>query len=111
MHDDVLISDEELTALALAADPTELLDDDAVPFDGGSAEGLLPDWYMPAPQVSGGSRPSCGRRRCVGRVAADAQRSRPVCHLRHRRHRLVRTLNSSAVGRVRENPPRGCHTY
>jgi hypothetical protein len=56
MADDLLISDEELTALALAADPTEMLDDDAVPFDVGGGSGLLPDWYMPAPQALGRSR-------------------------------------------------------
>jgi hypothetical protein len=58
-----MISDEELTEMALAADPTEMLDDDAVPFDGGGSAGggLLPDWYMPAPQSLGGSR----RRRTV----------------------------------------------
>jgi hypothetical protein len=45
------IGDDELTALALAADPDLQLPDDAVPFEGGEANGpdLLPDWYMPAP--------------------------------------------------------------
>jgi hypothetical protein len=66
--DDTLISDEELTALALSADPTEMLDDDAVPFDGGRTAGLLPDWYMPAPQVSEGSRRRVG---VVGVVVAS----------------------------------------
>jgi hypothetical protein len=45
------ISDEELTALALAADPDAPLDDDAVPFTeltGSGADGPLPSWYMPA---------------------------------------------------------------
>ncbi len=49
---DVEISDEELTALALAADPDVALGDDAVPF--GSSDttadpdhALLPAWYMP----------------------------------------------------------------
>jgi hypothetical protein len=42
--------DEELTALALAADPDGALDPDAVPFrPGDDAGGLLPGWYMPAP--------------------------------------------------------------
>lgn len=49
---DVELSDEELTALALAADPTAPLPDDAVPLalhaDGTT---LLPEWYMP---ISGG---------------------------------------------------------
>ncbi|MGA9279499.1 hypothetical protein [Ilumatobacter sp.] len=45
------ISDAELTALALAADPNDVeIDSDAVPFGGVSSdEGLLPSWYMPAP--------------------------------------------------------------
>jgi hypothetical protein len=50
-------SDEELTALALAADPTQLLDDDAVAWNGGVVQvpGLLPSWYMASPsyQVRG----------------------------------------------------------
>lgn len=43
---------DELTALALAADPDVALPDDAVPFRGSLDDGeggLLPDWYMPAP--------------------------------------------------------------
>jgi hypothetical protein len=49
------LTDEELTALALAADPDAPLDDDAVSFwdvTGTKADGPLPDWYMPA--ASGG---------------------------------------------------------
>ena len=46
-------SDEELTRLALAADPDAPIPADAVPF--GSADGLgvelLPSWYMPAPSL------------------------------------------------------------
>lgn len=44
------VTDEELTALALAADPDAPLPDDAVPFTvpGADADGLLPSWYMPA---------------------------------------------------------------
>ena len=53
---------EELTAVALAADPTESLDDDAVPFAVvGSESSLLPSWYMPAPQSFAPTR----RRRAV----------------------------------------------
>ncbi len=43
-----VLSDEELTALALAADPDQPLDQDAVPLSEyleGSV-GLLPEWYM-----------------------------------------------------------------
>ena len=45
------ISDEELTALALAADPNATIDDDAVAWSGQvlHRSGLLPDWYMPTP--------------------------------------------------------------
>ncbi len=47
------ISDEELTRLALAADPEAPIDDDAVPFGDRdpAAFALLPDWYMPAPSL------------------------------------------------------------
>ncbi len=48
-------TDEELTALALASNPDDVvIDDDAVPFGGldrGAA--LLPAWYMPAPLGAG----------------------------------------------------------
>lgn len=49
----VEISDAELTALALAADPDAPIDDDAIPFgDGDPATfSLLPEWYMPAPGI------------------------------------------------------------
>jgi hypothetical protein len=44
------ISDDELTALAIAADPDAVVDDDAVPFGGeDDPGGLLPAWYMPRP--------------------------------------------------------------
>jgi hypothetical protein len=48
------LSDEDLTALALAADPSEPLSPDAVPWNGVAAfpQGLLPDWYMPRPTAS-----------------------------------------------------------
>jgi hypothetical protein len=47
--DEFEISDEELTALALAADPDAPIADDAVPVSSLQAEGdpLLPSWYMP----------------------------------------------------------------
>lgn len=43
-------SDEELTALALAADPDAPIDAGAVPLVGSSPGNLelLPSWYMPA---------------------------------------------------------------
>jgi hypothetical protein len=50
---DLLLSDEELTELALAADPDAEVPDDAVPF-GWSAVDLLPSWYMPV-AVAGSS--------------------------------------------------------
>jgi hypothetical protein len=47
------ITDAELTALALAADPDQPLDPDAVPLNDylSSSVGLLPEWYM-APVVT-----------------------------------------------------------
>ncbi|MCU1500845.1 MAG: hypothetical protein JWM12_199 [Ilumatobacteraceae bacterium] len=57
MLDEPPITDEELEALALAADPDAPLDADAVPFDPyGSAGELLPSWYMPMPRTSRRSR-------------------------------------------------------
>lgn len=55
------ITDEELTALAMAADPDAPIPDDAVPFGtghDGDVVALLPSWYMPAL----GHRPGRGRR-------------------------------------------------
>ncbi len=51
------VTDDELTALALACDPDEPLDPEATPLDLYSAQsfGLLPGWYMP-PVTAGGSR-------------------------------------------------------
>jgi hypothetical protein len=45
-------TDDELAALALAAEPEPEISADAVPF-GAAADigrGLLPEWYMPAPR-------------------------------------------------------------
>ena len=44
-------TDEELSALALAAAPITTLDADATPWGGGDARtpSLLPNWYMPSP--------------------------------------------------------------
>jgi len=48
--DDFVISDEELTALALAAEPGSPFADDAVAWRSLDSDGepLLPDWFMPA---------------------------------------------------------------
>lgn len=46
--EETAFSDEELTALALAADADEPLSPDAVPLDVyTSQDGFLPSWYMP----------------------------------------------------------------
>ncbi len=48
-HDTPGISDDELTSLALAADPDAPVAADAEPWPlVGDAAGLLPSWYMPA---------------------------------------------------------------
>jgi hypothetical protein len=49
----VTLSDEELTTMALAADPHAPIDANAVPWRGGpsSHQSLLPDWYMPSPMA------------------------------------------------------------
>lgn len=46
-----VLTDEELSELALSADPDTPVAADAVPFwevTGNKAEGPLPEWYMPA---------------------------------------------------------------
>jgi hypothetical protein len=50
------IGDDELTVLALAADPDLALGDDAIPIGTDDDRGLLPSWYMPAPRLRGGGR-------------------------------------------------------
>jgi hypothetical protein len=51
VDDAMPFSDDELSALALAADPITTLADDAMPWGGGDARtpSLLPNWYMPSP--------------------------------------------------------------
>lgn len=49
VDDEERLSDEELTSLALAADPDAPIPDDAVPFGRRDDGALLPDWYMPVP--------------------------------------------------------------
>lgn len=60
------LTDDELTVLALAADPDIAIADDAVCLwdltESGSV-GLLPEWYMPAPFA--GRRRLRGWQRCV----------------------------------------------
>jgi hypothetical protein len=61
-------SDDELSALALAADPDAPVGDDAVclwDLTGTDAVRLVPDWYMPSPM--GGARPLTGWRRLFAR--------------------------------------------
>jgi hypothetical protein len=50
-------TDDELAVLALAADPDQEVDSEAVPLSGyeGQLYGPLPSWYMPAPVVRGRS--------------------------------------------------------
>ena len=60
------IGDDELSALALAADPETEVNDDAVPLTGSTVPSLLPDWYMPAPM--GGVPLLQGWRRRVGQL-------------------------------------------
>ena len=53
--DTASVTDDELVAQAIAADPTDELPDEKVSFDeltGVVAHELLPDWYMPRPGPS-----------------------------------------------------------
>jgi hypothetical protein len=49
-----IVGDDELTALALAADPLAPLNEDAEPwhFGYGFLKNPLPEWYMPMPMAS-----------------------------------------------------------
>lgn len=54
MTDVTDVSDEELERQALSADPDPEIDADAIPFGTIDPDhGLLPEWYMPAPQAFG----------------------------------------------------------
>jgi hypothetical protein len=56
---DLPLTDAELTALALAADPDEPLDGNAVPLHIHLAQfagATLPQWYMPAAMARNGPR-------------------------------------------------------
>jgi hypothetical protein len=67
----VEVTDEELCALALAADPDVELGDDAVPLEDwtrGPDDGPLPAWYMPA--TAGGRLLTGWQRIPVGIVIA-----------------------------------------
>ena len=67
------ITDEELTALALAADPDAEVGDHAVPIDLGGSDGRvhpLPEWYMPIPM--GSPRPLRGWRRAIALVVVGS---------------------------------------
>jgi len=69
----VVLSDEELAALALAADPDLEVGDDAVPIrplDRPASDPLLPSWYMPAPAASVRARSGWRRRVAVGVVSS-----------------------------------------
>ncbi len=77
MADHQALTDDELTELALSADPDAPLADDAVPLAellaaGASSPGdeLLPDWYMPVP-MGGGRLLSGWRRRVVLVIVAS----------------------------------------
>lgn len=66
-----MISDEELEAEALAADPDAPVADDAVPWAtalGGADDDLLPGWYMPAPDGGATARGGWRRRVSVGLI-------------------------------------------
>lgn len=72
MRDVMPVSDEELTEMALAADPDVPVDDDACCLPGftGGGGGLLPLWYMPRPGSGAGGVSGWRRAAAVTIVAA-----------------------------------------
>ena len=80
LNDD-LVSDEELSALALAADPDVAVSDDATNLWDlvGQDQGLLPDWYMPP--VSAGRRNHPRWRRRVALIIVCAFLAVDACGL------------------------------
>jgi hypothetical protein len=56
MCDDAPLSDEELTALALAADPSAPIAPEAVAYAPLSGVSALPGWYMPAAVIRSSAR-------------------------------------------------------
>jgi hypothetical protein len=62
------LTDEELAALALAADPEAPVPRDAVPIRRHPGDELLPEWYMPAP--TSGARPGWRRRIAITAVSS-----------------------------------------
>jgi hypothetical protein len=65
-----LITDEELTSLALSADPHPVIDAGVAPWRPGSdaLTGLLPDWYMPTPS---GRHRGTGTKVAIGVIVAS----------------------------------------
>ena len=64
------ISDEELTALALSADPHPDIDPRVAPWRplADRVTGLLPEWYMPLPA---GTRRGTGAKVAIGVIIAS----------------------------------------
>ncbi len=64
------LTDEELTTLALSADPHPTIDLRAIPWRpmADAVAGLLPDWYMPTPS---GSRRGKGAKIAIGVIIAS----------------------------------------
>ncbi len=64
------LTDEELTALALSADPRPAFDPATPPWHAGYRDALelLPQWYMPAPH---GRRAGTGTRVAVAVIVAS----------------------------------------
>ena len=71
MASDVPFTDDELEALALAADPDAPLDPDAAPLRLDASEGPLPDWYMPALPAATARVGGRGRRWVIGTLVVS----------------------------------------
>lgn len=95
------IADDELTALALAADPDQPVDPDVVPIPpAGEASGLLPEWYVRAPMSSGGGSIRQWLVDGIVVILVAINLRRAVRHLRFPRDHLVaRTAHAGRLHR------------
>lgn len=72
MDDHDPVTDDELAAEALAADPDAPVADDAVPFGEVQSDAIIGDWYMPAASAGASTSSAWRKRVAVGVVGSIA---------------------------------------